>query len=55
MKGSCEAAIDWDDTGHAPRIIKCGKPGKLYQKFILPFGVILCDECYQAMEAKHAK
>jgi hypothetical protein len=36
-------------------VIKCGKPGRLYKKFILPFGVILCRECYLAMEAKYGE
>ena len=51
----CEAAIGYDTTGHSPVIQKCGKPGKLYQEFLLPFGVILCDGCYLAMKTKRGR
>lgn len=52
MKGPCEAAFQF--TGQfSVQVVKCGKPGKLYKGFILPYGVILCPDCHRKMEAKY--
>lgn len=43
--GPCEASAGCDTISGKPVIIKCGKPGVLRMRFLLPFGVIMCDEC----------
>lgn len=55
MNNACEAAfrIAGGDPESPPRVTRCGEPGKLYKKFILPYGVYLCDKCYAVMEAKY--
>lgn len=47
--GPCECVISWDP----PTLTKCGKPGTLRKKYLLPWGVIMCDDCYEKKEAKN--
>jgi hypothetical protein len=35
--------------GPNPYIVKCHKPGQLYQTNQMPWEIALCPECYQSM------
>lgn len=48
----CEALTFPDEEGQHIVLKRCGKPAKLRKKFVLPYGVMLCDECLALMEAK---
>lgn len=45
----CEAVVEHT----VPALGKCGKPGKLRMEFLLPWGVVLCDECLARMKEKN--
>jgi hypothetical protein len=45
--GPCEAGLGVDYSSRSPVVIKCHRPGVLRAEIIAPFGVILCDDCYE--------
>jgi hypothetical protein len=51
----CEASLAWEEVSGKPVVRHCGRPGKLYKKYLLPFGVILCEDCARVIELKHGK
>lgn len=55
VTGPCEAVgfTVQADYARPPLLIHCGRPGVLRMQFLLPFGVIMCDECLaKKLEAK---
>ena len=48
--GRCEATVGYDHSGSAPRVLTCVRQGNLRNASIRPFGVILCDEHFDAYE-----
>ena len=53
LTGPCEAAYPTSATSALePMLLKCGEPGKLRRKGILPWGTMLCDVCHAKMEAR---
>jgi hypothetical protein len=55
VEGPCETIIGWDHQYGYDRMpvgIKCHRPGVLRMEFLFPFGVILCDNCYQMQKEK---
>ena len=55
VTGPCEASSGVRYDGRAPVVLKCHRPGQLRMDAgLLPFGMILCDDCYEAIKAHHA-
>lgn len=53
VRGPCEGTfITNAKLATEALLLKCGEPGVLRKKFLLPWGVILCDVCYARMEMK---
>lgn len=50
QEGPCEAMTDWVSDKQGIYGVKCHKPGTLRMEFLLPYGTILCDDCYVAMK-----
>lgn len=49
--GRCEATVGYDHSGSAPRVLTCARTdGTWRNASIRPFGVILCDEHFDAYE-----
>lgn len=55
LEGPCEAGLSYE-TGPGASIygVKCHRPGVLRMEFLLPFGVILCSDCYYRLKAKES-
>jgi hypothetical protein len=51
LTGPCEASVNWS-SDRKPTLVKCGRLGTVRMKYLLPFGVILCDECDARMAQK---
>ena len=53
LTGPCEGTFITDSKlATEPMLLKCGEPGELRKKFLLPWGVMLCDLCNAKMEMK---
>lgn len=52
LQGPCEAILNWESDRQGIYGVKCHRPGQLYNDLARPFGIILCDECYEAIKAK---
>jgi hypothetical protein len=53
LTGPCEGTFVTDaKLATEALLLKCGEPGVLRKKFLLPWGVILCDMCNAQMEMK---
>jgi hypothetical protein len=46
LKGPCEASRSVDYSGSAPVIVKCERTGRWRPMGLMPFGTVLCDDCY---------
>lgn len=55
MTGPCEAGVGLDHQDgfdRMPVITKCHKPGTWRAAGLMPYGTILCDNCYDKIEAR---
>lgn len=55
LEGPCEAGVGITSEGSSITIAKCHKPGTWYPEGLMPYGIVLCDDCYERLEAKEAK
>lgn len=49
QKGPCEASRGVTYSSGHPLILKCERPGRWRAYGLMPFGTILCDDCYVTM------
>lgn len=53
LTGSCEAGIGVERHNGVPMAVFCRQPGTLRKEFFEPYGVILCNDCYEKKKEKH--
>jgi hypothetical protein len=51
----CEAigTVTQEPGQLTPFIRHCGKPGKLRREWFKPFGLVLCDECFEQKRERY--
>lgn len=58
LRGPCEAVKGWDHVDGYSRMpvgIKCERPCRWRAYGVMPFGTILCDDCYVSMLLRDAE